>query len=315
MAVEPGAPGSRLTSRRTFLVAAGGAIAAACGGSTAAQRAPGPTLVVPGVSHDGPPPSAVRAMPPTAAPTPVIPPAGVEIRTFLPGTPGATSLTIRHSGEAGPAAMVLGGVHGNEPAGWQAAEQVAGWMPTAGSLIVLARANVMALDSFVRTFDEIGDLNRLYPGNASSALLMERMAAEIVAVAIEFHVDLLIDMHESWGFYVDYPGTGTSALGQTVTGGVGPRSPGFAESVRDRLNPSLPGREQLIIRAGSPFAGGSTPVAGGSNRGRSSLGIGAAVPGLTPILVEMGQENQSILRRVELHLIVGRTMLEMVGVL
>ncbi len=326
MSDEPSASASthvRLTTRRTFLLAAAGAVTAACTGPGPAKEtltAAGSTVVAPGVTRDGPAafdvatPTPTTAAP-TATSTPVVIPAGSEVRTLLPGTRAATDMVIRHSGAPGPAAMILGGVHGNEPGGWGAVDEIAArWTPTAGTLIVLPRANVLAIASFVRTFDDIGDLNRLYPGNASSALLMEQMAGEIVATAREFSVDLLIDMHESWGFYRDYPGTGTGALGQTVTGGVGPRSPGFVEEVRDRLNPGLPERDQLIIRSGSPFAGGQTPTAGGTGRGRSSLGIGAHVPGLTPILVEMGQEGQEVERRIQLHLIIGQEMLEMIGV-
>lgn len=313
----------RLTTRRTFLLAsAGGLLTAACGGPASSSSGPTPagtTVVAAGVSRDGALPTSTATAtltPNTPMPKPAAFPAGSEVRTLLPGTRAATDVVIRHSGVPGRAAMILGGVHGNEPGAWAAVDVIAErWEPSAGTLIVLPRANVLAIASFVRTFDDIGDLNRLYPGNAESTLLMEQMAAEIVAVAREFSVDLLIDMHESWGFYRDYPGTGTGALGQTITGGVGPRTPGFVEELSDRLNPGLSEREQLIPRAGRQFAGGQTPSAGGTNRGRSSLGIGAHVPGLTPILVEMGQENQEVERRSEIHLVIGQEMLKMVGVL
>ena len=127
---------------------------------------------------------------------------------------------ISYSGARGPAVMALGGVHGNEPGGWLAGDEVATWMPAAGSLLVIPRANVQAIAGFVRTTDEIGDLNRLYPGDLASGFLMERMAGTIVALAKEFGVTVLLDMHESWAFYREYPvGGGTGALGQTVTVG------------------------------------------------------------------------------------------------
>lgn len=220
---EPSHPGHRTLSRRMFLVAAAGAAtAAACGGpSTAQQAAEGTTVVAADVASDGASNTATTVPTAAATATPTPRPAGNEVRTLLPGTRAETALQIRHSGRPGPVAFVLGGVHGNEPGGWGAADYAAdNWGPTAGSLLVLPRANVLAIASFVRTFDDIGDLNRLYPGNAASPLLMEQMAAEIIALCREFEVGLLLDMHESWGFYRDYPGTGTSALGQTVTSGV-----------------------------------------------------------------------------------------------
>ena len=46
-------------------------------------------------------------------------------------------------------------------------------------------------------------------------------------------------------------------------------------------------------------------------RGSSSLSMGNYVPGLTPVLVEMGQQNQAIERRAELHRMVVRASLEL----
>lgn len=228
-------------------------------------------------------------------------------------------MIIRHSGVRGPAVMILGGVHGNEPGGWLAGDEVATWAPVAGSLIVVPRANVRALNAFVRTFDDIGDLNRLYPGNPESPLLMERMSFAFLETCREFQVEVLLDMHESWAFYAEYPpNSGTGALGQTITAGIGPKQATIAQEIAAIANPQATAREQFIIRDGTrlsrpdPPAGEGTPV---SQRGRSSLSAGAAAPGLTPILIEMGQENQNLDRRIQLHLITARALLGIEGVL
>lgn len=264
-----------------------------------------------GAPAQGPSPQA--DVPATPTPKPV-PPHGSEERMLLAGTPWETGLVIRRSGLPGPVAMVLGGVHGNEPGGWEAADVVAGWEPAAGSLLVVPQANALAIPDFVRTTDLLGDLNRLYPGDAESEFPMARMAAAIVAAAREFGAELLLDMHESWAFYVDAPGTGTAALGQTVTPGVGPRQAELGAAIAAKVNPAISQREQLIVRDGTSFR---RPDAQGtpSGRGRSSLSMGGHVPGLTPLLVEMGQEGQAVDRRVELHLLVARAALETVGVL
>ncbi|WP_322796287.1 succinylglutamate desuccinylase/aspartoacylase domain-containing protein [Tepidiforma sp.] len=262
------------------------------------------------------PPATPTPAPPTPTPTPTPPPRGSETRLLLPGTPHETALVIRHSGVHGPAAFVLGGVHGNEPGAWLAADQVAAWEPRAGTLLVLPRANPTAIAAFVRTFDDIGDLNRLYPGNPESPLAMERMAHAILEAAREFRVSLLLDLHESWAFYAELPGTGTGALGQTITTGPGPLAPGFGQQLADRMNPQLTPREQMIVREGARFGRPLTPVPEGQpNRGRSSLSAGGHVPGLTPVLVEMGQLDQPLERRVELHLLAARSALELLGIL
>lgn len=234
----------------------------------------------------------------------------------MEGTPSATPLVIRHSGVEGPAVMILGGVHGNEPGSWLATDVIADWVPDAGSLLVVPRANVIALENFVRTYDDLGDLNRLYPGDPESDLPMERMSHQVLQAAREFGVELLLDLHESWAFYAEYPpDSGTGALGQTITVGVGPMRETFGQQLAERVNPLVTAREQMILRDGTRFRRPpSTPQPGQPNRGRSSLSAGGHVPGLTPVLIEMGQENQELERRIALHQTTARAALEITGV-
>lgn len=305
----------RLRTRRSFLASASGAFLIACTGSRAntARLDDEPTREAGTSARVNTAVPSATAMPPSPTPRP----AGSAMRELLAGTDATTQASIRHSGRPGPTAIVLGGVHGNEPGGWLAADVVATWEPARGSLIVVPRANVIAIDGFVRTTDAIGDLNRLYPGDPASGLLMERMAAAILDLAREFEAALLLDMHESWGFHAEYPaGSGTAALGQTLTAGVGPLQSTLAAAIANELNQTLPARDQLILRDGTQFSRPApTITAGQPARGRSSLSAGGHVPGLTPLLVEMGQEGQSIDRRVELHLAVGRSALRELGVL
>ena len=299
-------------NRRTFVVSSLAAAATACGRSA-------PRRAATGIESAAEPATATPIAAPRPTATPAPPPAhprGLDERSLMPGTPWETRLLIQHSGVRGPAAMVLGGVHGNEPGGWLAADEVATWVPSSGTLIVLPHANVQAIAGFVRTTDELGDLNRLYPGDPASSLPMERMAAAILDTAREFDATLLLDMHESWAFYVDYPGTGTGALGQTITTGVGPLSPAFGQELASRVNPAIGEHEQMLVRDGQQFRRpDATPAAGQSNRGRSSLSAGGHVAGLTPVLVEMGQQDQPVARRVELHLLVARAALTLAGAL
>jgi hypothetical protein len=209
---------------------------------------------------------------------------------------------------------VLGGVHGNEPGGWGAAEGVAAWDPARGRLLTIPHANVEAISLFARTTEQLGDLNRLYPGRPDSELPMERMAAEIVAIAKEFRVEIALDLHESWAFYAERSQSGTAFLGQTVTWGVGPANPGFGQKLVERANAGITiERDRLIQRDGSMFrrsdgssVNGDTP----GQRGRSSLSLGGHVPGLTPILVEMGQQDQALERRIELHTMLVRAAMD-----
>lgn len=260
------------------------------------------------------------------APTPSGPPppleAGRELRAMLPGTRWETPLVLAHSGVAGPRVLVLGGVHGNEPGGWQAAEVVSTWEPRAGSLLVIPRANRLATLAFERTFPELGDLNRLYPGAEDAPLPMARMAAAILGVVRNFEVDLVLDMHESWGFYLERgANTGTAFIGQTVTKGDGPLPEGFVRDVVSTVNAAITPREEFTFRdrLPQPPPGATPPPSTGGvqpgGRSTSSLAIGQHAPGATAILVEMGQMDQYESRRRDLHLLLARELLTRHGVL
>jgi hypothetical protein len=310
---EPPASAPRRYARRRALrlagAAAGGALGtaflAACGGSPAASE---PTAAATAVPTATPPP-------PTPSPTPTprpVPPAGRIERTLLPDTDWATPAVLTHSGIEGPRVVVLGGVHGNEPGGWIAAQEIAGWTVRTGSLVVVPQANIVADRALERTLPELGDLNRLYPGStAPDALPMARMAAAIVALAREVDADLLIDMHESWGFYNERTAgqTGTAFIGQTVSEGGGIEALPSIESVVDAVNRQITAREQLTLRSGVGSRASWARV------GTSSLSLQQWVPGLVPVLVEMGQINQPVVRRAALHQIVVHTALTQRGML
>ncbi len=243
----------------------------------------------------------------------------------MAGTEWEATGTIHHSGVDGPRVMVLGGVHGNEPGGWLGAEAVANWEVQRGSLIVLPRLNWRSAAAFARTLDGFGDLNRLYPGHPEG-LPMARMAAEVTALAEFWRPMFLWDMHESWGFFNERgENGGTAFIGQTVTTAdlTGGR---IVEDVVRRVNGAIAAREELTLRSrpGGVFGGGGnndgpsrTPspeelamrTLPDGTRGSSSLSMGRFVEGVSPVLVEMGQMDQSETRRSELHQLLVRELL------
>jgi hypothetical protein len=312
-------------SRRHLLRLAGllplGALIAACSGDDEEET---PAAV--GASTSTP----VRE--PTVTPTPEPPfivAEGEKQRLLMEGTPQETPVHIYGSGIEGPILAVLGGVHGNEPGGWLAAEQVRDDLrPANGALLVVPRANTLAVSQFVRTTDDLGDLNRLYPGDPDG-LPMARMAYEITETLREFHTTLAIDMHESWAFYRDRTDTqtGTAFLGQTVSS-----STTQGLSLGRELVTAVNGRilsplEEMTLRewppAGfvfpTPTPGGApqpTPSSGGDfsfgRRSRSSLGLSTHIPGLVALLVEMGQQ-QALERRVALHVDIVQEAMRQMG--
>lgn len=323
------ARGLNRVDRRRFLALAGGGAAAAF--LTACSRDSQPLLTAraaegaPGVALTGVAPSAAPA--PAPAPEPVFA-AGTESFLLMSGTQWETPGIAIHSGLPGPRVMVFGGVHGNEPGGWLAAEEIARWRPLTGSLIVLPRLNRLSTYAFVRTADGFGDLNRSYPGNADSPLPMSRMAADVVKAANYYRPKWIFDLHESWMFYNERgPSGGTAFIGQTIaTGGTAETLPLLRKTI-DTVNERISLREQFTLRTSISGQPGANPSSGLTTatptatalpgsvtpqlaRGSSSLGFARWVEGCTPVLIEMGQYNQDESRRVELHTMLVRTAME-----
>jgi hypothetical protein len=249
----------------------------------------------------------------------------------MAGTPQETPLYVFGSGQPGPVLAVLGGVHGNEPGGWLAADELLEtFRPATGAFLVIARANRLATQQFVRTTDDLGDLNRLYPGDPNG-LPMARMAYEIVQTLREFHVSVTIDMHESWAFYKDRTAsqTGTAFLGQTVSSST-PQGLTLGRDVIDVVNQRIQAPwEEMILREfpppgfvfpASPPSGTPEPTIAPSStnapvggRSRSSLALSTHVPGSVALLVEMGQQ-QALARRVALHVDIVEEVARRVGI-
>jgi hypothetical protein len=125
-------------------------------------------------------------------------------------------------------------------------------------------------------------------------------------------------MHESWGFFAERTQNGTAFLGQTVTSSSGPEAETIVPALLAIANARIgAGRDRLVTRDQFPLPGPIPTTTPPSNatlgRGSSSLALGRHVPGLTPVLVEMGQQDQPESRRVELHLEVARAALEVRG--
>ncbi len=131
--------------------------------------------------------SSVIAMPQAAQ-------AATSKRIIASGTKYATELYVIKSGVPGPVVMIVGGVHGNEPAGYKAAAQVKNYSIKRGTLIVIPQANKRAVAAHTRSMGG-ADLNRDFPTSRSDRP-DSTMATAIFNVVKNYDVDWLIDMHE-----------------------------------------------------------------------------------------------------------------------
>ena len=101
----------------------------------------------------------------------------------MEGTGQETPWHRVESGEPGPVVMIVGGMHGNEPAGARAAEQIRHWTVKRGELIVIPRANVAGLRARIRFVPNRSpatrDLNRNFPKTDDENETVGELAAGI----------------------------------------------------------------------------------------------------------------------------------------
>lgn len=117
-------------------------------------------------------------------------------KLILEGTSWETPYYIIASPEQGPTVMIISGIHGDEPAGYLAADSIATWAIDRGTLVVIPRANVPAIADRKRNAPGGPDLNRSFPGDPlgdQTAVL----ADALFTLLEEFAPDWVIDLHEA----------------------------------------------------------------------------------------------------------------------
>lgn len=119
--------------------------------------------------------------------------------------PGAAPIEIyrQTASVPGPALVVFGGVHGDEPEGVFAATAIArrDYALACGSLTIVPIAHPAAFAADLREAPEGGNLARVFPGNAHGTAV-ERTAATLTDILDT--ADLLIDLHTA-GRHYDMP--------------------------------------------------------------------------------------------------------------
>ena len=124
-----------------------------------------------------------------------------ETLLLAEGTAAETQARIDDSGVEGPTIFFVAGTHGNEWAGYYAADELMEEIfPTAGKIIWVPRANIQACNIEQRTAEDEVNLNRVYPGN-SEGNPVEQVAAEIMALIEQEQPVAVVDMHEGYNFY------------------------------------------------------------------------------------------------------------------
>lgn len=221
--------------------------------------------------------------------------------TLLPGTRFATPWYVQDSGVAGPTILIVGGVHGNEPAGARAADAIRLWPLTKGRLVVIPKANVPGLAANKRLIPNlatnVSNLNRNYPRVDRDEPARGEPATAIWAIALQFKPDWLLDLHEGYDFHQ----VNEKSVGSSVICFPNPKAMKAADSMLAAVNGEITDEELKFVRRDMPIDG-SLARAGGEH-----LHI--------PAMTLETTSKQPMEKRVHQHEVLVHTLLQHLGMM
>ncbi|MFB6135877.1 MAG: succinylglutamate desuccinylase/aspartoacylase family protein [Halobacteriaceae archaeon] len=135
----------------------------------------------------------------------------VSSRLIAEGTGNATRVYVVDSGRPGPTAVVVGGMHGNERAGYETAHDVVSWEVTRGTLVVVPEANPGAVAARTRSYRGV-NLNNQFPVGERPRTPLARAVWHTL---VRYDADVVVDLHSSRGVY-HAPAGVPSGVGQAV---------------------------------------------------------------------------------------------------
>lgn len=147
---------------------------------------------------------------------------------ILPGTRYETGVFVREGADDGPTVLVVGGIHGDEQCGYRAASDIARWRIERGKLVVLPKANRVAIRKNRRAGAH-GDLNRQFPTGEKPKT---ELASAIWNVVERHDPEMVLDLHRSVGIY----GYHESSVGQVIWPTNAGKAPENAKRTAERLN-------------------------------------------------------------------------------
>ncbi|MBP7559855.1 MAG: succinylglutamate desuccinylase/aspartoacylase family protein [Armatimonadetes bacterium] len=160
--------------------------------------------------------------------------------SVMPGTIYETDQWTKAGELPGPVVMVIGGCHGNEIAGYMAANELRRWTITRGTLVLIPEAHKEAIRRNVRAYP--GNMNMMFPGDPNGDD-MHRLASAIWSKIKAAKPGLLVTLHESLGFHAE----NHESYGQTLTHDFSIINPMMDRAIA-RTNADIPeGRDRFRI--------------------------------------------------------------------
>jgi len=216
------------------------------------------------------------------------------------GTRWQTPYWILDSGADGPTVLVTGGVHGNEPAGAQAADQIRCWPLAKGRLIVVPRCNVPALKAGTRTMPgeakELADLNRNFPLSGKEPTARGPAAKALWAFVPNHKPDYTLDLHEGSGFRSG----GSESVGSSIIRVPHPETAALQDLMLAAVNATVTDPERKFARLRGAANGSLARACGERIEARA-------------FILETTFKDQPLALRVRQHRIMVEALLEHLG--
>jgi predicted deacylase len=227
--------------------------------------------------------------------------AGLATNSLLADTRFATFSYLNESGQPGQVVFIVGGVHGNEPAGALAADRIRHWPLLKGKLVVIPRANVPTLEARRRltpgVATNLSNLNRNYPKAGETNGARGELAQAIWELARQHRPDWVLDLHE--GF--DFNQKNQRSVGSSIIAFSTPASLTAADLMLAAVNEPITNAESKFVRKTLPVDGSLARAAG------EHLGV----PGLTLETTT----KEPLEKRVQQHEIMIHALLRHLGMI
>ncbi|QDT34504.1 BPL-N domain-containing protein [Thalassoglobus polymorphus] len=152
------------------------------------------------------------------------------------------------SGKEGPTVIVTGGIHGNEPAGATAAEQIRHWDIDAGKLIVVPKVNRLGLTAETRWFPPernnrpLRDLNRNFPTKENPAPRTP-LATDVWKLVESTKPDYVVDLHEGFDFHI----ANSKSVGSSIIFAKSNERTELANAMHKAVNKTVTDKDRKIV--------------------------------------------------------------------
>jgi len=219
--------------------------------------------------------------------------------------PWATPWYVIEGSEPGPVVVITGGMHGNEPAGSCAAEQIRHWPVRRGRLVVIPQVNRLGLASDMRWFPplrndrRLRDLNRNFP-SAANDKPRNPVCEALWKFVVRQQPDLVIDLHEGFDFHV----SNSKSVGSSIIYSGTPNRDRLARRMQQAVNSAIDDDNRRIVLLSEKGA-----VTGSLIRAcTDQLGIDA-------FILETTFKDQPVSRRTRQQRTMVSTLLEEIGLI